>query len=183
MYREAVMCQVHANSFQDSNGSGIGDFTSVNPSCGNFWDFRAFLKEAHRRGIRVITELAMNHTSDQDPWFYCARRAALLDCVYAVAQPCKRGEDAPPEPLFHPAHKPTQEDIEYLGTQAVKRILRYLEKRAVVSFAAAPGDGEVNSVLGDGFGETNSAHPTSLRAERNGATPAGSATRSGADDF
>ena len=39
-------------------------------------DFQAFMKEAHRRGLRVITELVINHTSDQHAWFQRSRRAA-----------------------------------------------------------------------------------------------------------
>ena len=45
------------------------------PTCGTLADFELFLEEAHRRGIRVITELVLNHTSDQHPWFQRARRA------------------------------------------------------------------------------------------------------------
>ena len=58
------------------DGYDIADYRSVNPAYGTLDDFRAFLDEAHRRGIRVITELVMNHTSDQHPWFQRARRAA-----------------------------------------------------------------------------------------------------------
>jgi maltose alpha-D-glucosyltransferase/alpha-amylase len=57
------------------DGYDIGDYTSVHPSYGTVHDFRAFLREAHRRGIRVITELVLNHTSDQHAWFQRARRA------------------------------------------------------------------------------------------------------------
>ncbi len=57
------------------DGYDISDYRSVNPAYGNLDDFRAFLDEAHKRGIRVITELVMNHTSDQHPWFQRARRA------------------------------------------------------------------------------------------------------------
>ncbi len=45
------------------------------PSYGTLADFRRFLREAHARGLRVITELVINHTSDQHPWFQRARRA------------------------------------------------------------------------------------------------------------
>ena len=45
------------------------------PSYGTRADFRHFVREAHRRGLRVITELVVNHTSDQHPWFQAARRA------------------------------------------------------------------------------------------------------------
>jgi len=57
------------------DGYDIADYYSVNPSYGNLDDFRALLAEAHRRGLRVITELVLNHTSDQNPWFQRARRA------------------------------------------------------------------------------------------------------------
>ncbi len=57
------------------DGYDIADYTDVHPAYGNVADFRRFLKEAHRRGIRVITELVINHTSDQHPWFQRARRA------------------------------------------------------------------------------------------------------------
>ncbi|HKR65959.1 MAG TPA: maltose alpha-D-glucosyltransferase [Thermoanaerobaculia bacterium] len=57
------------------DGYDIADYTAVNPSYGTLADFKAFLKEAHRRGIRVITELVINHTSDQHPWFQKSRRA------------------------------------------------------------------------------------------------------------
>src|SRR5581483_5138275 len=51
------------------DGYDIADYFSVNPSYGTLDDFRDFLNEAHRRGLRVITELVINHTSDQNPWF------------------------------------------------------------------------------------------------------------------
>ncbi|HVL32484.1 MAG TPA: maltose alpha-D-glucosyltransferase, partial [Actinomycetota bacterium] len=58
------------------DGYDISDYTSVHPAYGQLRDFRAFLREAHRRGLRVITEMVLNHTSDQHPWFARARRAA-----------------------------------------------------------------------------------------------------------
>jgi maltose alpha-D-glucosyltransferase / alpha-amylase len=57
------------------DGYDIADYTDVHPAYGNVADFRRFLKEAHRRNIRVVTELVINHTSDQHPWFQRARRA------------------------------------------------------------------------------------------------------------
>ena len=57
------------------DGYDISDYRSINPSYGTMKDFKAFVTEAHRRGIRVITELVINHTSDQHPWFQRARRA------------------------------------------------------------------------------------------------------------
>jgi maltose alpha-D-glucosyltransferase/alpha-amylase len=57
------------------DGYDIADYTSVNPDYGTIDDFREFLEEAHRRGIKVITELVVNHTSDQHEWFKKARKA------------------------------------------------------------------------------------------------------------
>jgi len=57
------------------DGYDIADYRQVHPSYGTLKDFRRFLREAHRRGLRVITELVINHTSDQHPWFQKARRA------------------------------------------------------------------------------------------------------------
>jgi maltose alpha-D-glucosyltransferase / alpha-amylase len=57
------------------DGYDISDYRAINPSYGEMHDFRMFVREAHRRNIRVITELVINHTSDQHPWFQRARRA------------------------------------------------------------------------------------------------------------
>src|SRR5262245_58434050 len=57
------------------DGYDISDYTSVHPAYGTLADFKHLLREAHRRGLRVITELVLNHTSDQHPWFQEARRA------------------------------------------------------------------------------------------------------------
>jgi maltose alpha-D-glucosyltransferase / alpha-amylase len=57
------------------DGYDMSDYTDVHPTYGTLNDFEAFLREAHRRGIRTITELALNHTSLQHPWFQRARRA------------------------------------------------------------------------------------------------------------
>lgn len=58
------------------DGYDIADYTNVHPSYGTLKDFQRFLREAHRRGLRVITELVLNHTSDQHVWFQRSRRAA-----------------------------------------------------------------------------------------------------------
>ena len=57
------------------DGYDIADYASVNPSYGAIEEVRRFIAEAHRRQIRVITELVINHTSDQHEWFQRARRA------------------------------------------------------------------------------------------------------------
>jgi len=57
------------------DGYDIAEFNAVNPQYGDMDDFRGFVEEAHRRGLKVITELVINHTSDQHDWFQRARRA------------------------------------------------------------------------------------------------------------
>jgi maltose alpha-D-glucosyltransferase/alpha-amylase len=57
------------------DGYDIADYRGIHPSYGTMKDFRLFVREAHRRGLRVITELVVNHTSDAHPWFQRARRA------------------------------------------------------------------------------------------------------------
>jgi maltose alpha-D-glucosyltransferase / alpha-amylase len=58
------------------DGYDTAGYTSVNPIYGTLEDFKEFLEAAHQRGIRVIIELIINHTSDQHPWFQRARRAS-----------------------------------------------------------------------------------------------------------
>ncbi len=55
------------------DGYDISDYRDIQPAYGTLQDFEDFVEAAHRRGIRVITELVMNHTSDQHPWFQSAR--------------------------------------------------------------------------------------------------------------
>ena len=57
------------------DGYDIADYRGVHPDYGNMADVRRFIREAHKRGLRVITELVINHTSDQHPWFQRARLA------------------------------------------------------------------------------------------------------------
>jgi len=57
------------------DGYDIADYTSVHDSYGTLDDFKEFLDQAHARGLRVITEVVINHTSDQHPWFQRARLA------------------------------------------------------------------------------------------------------------
>src|SRR5262245_30156180 len=57
------------------DGYDIADYTDIHPDYGNVQDFKIFLREAHRRGLYVISELVINHTSDQHPWFQRARES------------------------------------------------------------------------------------------------------------
>lgn len=57
------------------DGYDIADYYNINPAYGEIGHFKKFLKEAHKRHLKVIIELVINHTSDQHPWFQKARRA------------------------------------------------------------------------------------------------------------
>jgi len=57
------------------DGYDVADYTDVDPRYGTLDDFRRLVDEAHRRGLRIVTEFILNHTSDQHPWFQRARRA------------------------------------------------------------------------------------------------------------
>jgi maltose alpha-D-glucosyltransferase/alpha-amylase len=79
------------------DGYDIADYGAVHASYGTLSDFKAFLKEAHRRGLRVIIELVLNHTSDQHPWFQRARQAApgsIWRNFYVWSDTPERYEDA-----------------------------------------------------------------------------------------
>ncbi|HKE85422.1 MAG TPA: maltose alpha-D-glucosyltransferase [Vicinamibacterales bacterium] len=65
---------MYPSPFKD-DGYDISDYTNVHPSYGTLKDFELFLQEAHNRGLRVIIELVLNHTSDQHVWFQEARSA------------------------------------------------------------------------------------------------------------
>ncbi len=57
------------------DGYDISDYYNINPRYGNIEEFKIFMQEAHKRNLKVITELVINHTSDQHPWFQRARTA------------------------------------------------------------------------------------------------------------
>ena len=64
----------YPSPFRD-DGYDVADFMAVHPAYGNTADVAQLVRESHRRGLRVITELVVNHTSDQHPWFQAARRS------------------------------------------------------------------------------------------------------------
>ena len=63
---------IYASPLRDG-GYDIADFTSILPDFGNIGDFVELVEAAHERGIRVIADLVMNHTSDAHPWFQASR--------------------------------------------------------------------------------------------------------------
>jgi maltose alpha-D-glucosyltransferase / alpha-amylase len=63
----------YASPLQD-DGYDISDYYAVHPDYGTLDDFKAFVQAAHDRGLRVVTDLVTNHTSDQHAWFQAARQ-------------------------------------------------------------------------------------------------------------
>ena len=70
---DALWLSPHYPSPQYDCGYDVADYIAVNPEYGTLADFKRFLEGAHRRGIRVILDLVLNHTSDQHPWFIESR--------------------------------------------------------------------------------------------------------------
>ncbi|MDD4984966.1 MAG: maltose alpha-D-glucosyltransferase [Dehalococcoidales bacterium] len=65
----------YPSPFKD-DGYDVSDYTNIHPNYGTIRDFRILLREANYRGLRIINELVLNHSSDQHPWFQRARKAA-----------------------------------------------------------------------------------------------------------
>ncbi|MHB1949956.1 MAG: maltose alpha-D-glucosyltransferase [Acidiferrobacteraceae bacterium] len=77
------------------DGYDISDYFGVHPDYGTVRDVRRFIREAHARGLRIITELVVNHTSEQHAWFQAARRApkgSSKRAFYVWSDTCKRYE-------------------------------------------------------------------------------------------
>ena len=89
------------------DGYDISDYRSVNPSYGNIEDVERLIAEAHHRGMRVITELVINHTSDQHPWFQAARNApkGSPERDFYVWADDDKGYDAPGSSSPTPRHR------------------------------------------------------------------------------
>jgi maltose alpha-D-glucosyltransferase / alpha-amylase len=64
---------IYSSPLKD-DGYDISDYCGIHPDFGNQADFVQLLEQAHHRGVRIITDLVVNHTSDQHPWFQAARR-------------------------------------------------------------------------------------------------------------
>jgi maltose alpha-D-glucosyltransferase / alpha-amylase len=71
----ALLLQPFYPSPQRDDGYEIADYKNIHPAYGTMRDFRLFVREAHKRDLKVIIELVINHTSDQHPWFQRARKA------------------------------------------------------------------------------------------------------------
>ncbi|HEY9419595.1 MAG TPA: alpha-amylase family glycosyl hydrolase, partial [Candidatus Udaeobacter sp.] len=76
------------------DGYDIADYFDVNPNFGTLDDFRGFLDAAHDRNLRVITELVINHTSDQNSWFQKSRRAVAVARVGGSGREASRAINA-----------------------------------------------------------------------------------------
>jgi len=96
--------------------------------------------------------------------------AIFLDGLYA---PDRDGKGF----MFHPAPAPTQGDVEAIVERASKRILRFLERRGVITLVTAPGDGEVTVVTDETMGEQDPLLAQLLAAATTGAPPAGPANK------
>lgn len=71
---DAIWILPHYPSPLKDDGYDVADYYNVHPDYGTLEDFKTFVQEAHRRGLKVITDLVVNHTSDQHTWFQSARQ-------------------------------------------------------------------------------------------------------------
>ena len=78
----------------DDNGYDISDYQAIMPEFGTMEDFDRMLSEAHKRGIKIVMDLVVNHTSDEHSWFLESRSS--VDNPYRdyyIWKPGKKGED------------------------------------------------------------------------------------------
>ncbi|MBI3748294.1 MAG: DUF3459 domain-containing protein [Chloroflexi bacterium] len=99
-WQRGVIYQVYPRSFADSDGNGVGDLPGIVDHLGTEADFDRLVTEAHRRGIRIILDLVLNHTSDQHPWFRSSRssRTGPFADWYLWRDPAGYGPDGEPLP-------------------------------------------------------------------------------------
>ncbi|MFW5865229.1 MAG: alpha-glucosidase, partial [Candidatus Izemoplasmataceae bacterium] len=70
---QTVWISPHYDSPMDDNGYDVRDFFKVSEDYGTIEDFKRLLDEAHKRDMKIITDLVLNHTSDEHPWFLAAK--------------------------------------------------------------------------------------------------------------
>lgn len=87
------------------HGYDVTDYYSVNPDYGTMDDFKNMLKEAHKRGIRVIIDMVLNHTSSQDPWFIGSWDPASPYHNWYIWTDTNPGYNGPwGQPVWYPSH-------------------------------------------------------------------------------
>jgi maltose alpha-D-glucosyltransferase/alpha-amylase len=122
-------------------GYDVSDFISVAPECGSVDDLAALVQDAHRRGIRIISDLVMNHTSDQHPWFAESRTSrdnpkadwymwadddqgyADVRVVFVDAEPSNWTFDGPRQQYYWHRFFHHQPDLNYDNTEVVEAML------------------------------------------------------------
>jgi len=122
-------------------GYDVSDFMSVAPECGSVDDLAALVEDAHRRGIRIISDLVMNHTSDQHPWFAESRSSrdnpkadwymwadddqgyADVRVIFVDAEPSNWTFDAPRQQYYWHRFFHHQPDLNYDNPAVVEAML------------------------------------------------------------
>jgi maltose alpha-D-glucosyltransferase/alpha-amylase len=122
-------------------GYDVSDFISVAPECGSLEDLATLVEDAHRRGIRIISDLVMNHTSDQHPWFAESRSSrdnpkadwymwadddqgyADVRVVFVDAEPSNWTFDTPRQQYYWHRFFHHQPDLNYDNPEVVEAML------------------------------------------------------------
>ncbi len=145
---------IHPTPFRDG-GYDVADYYDVDPSLGTLGDFAEFMAECDERGIRVMLDLVLNHTSDQHPWFQAARsdpRSPYRDWyVWSDDEPPNRDEgmvfpgvqestwtfDETAGSWYHHRFYSFQPDLNVLNPHVrseMKKILTFWERLGVSGF-------------------------------------------------
>ena len=67
---------------QDDNGYDVSDYRDIDPLFGTLEDVRELFAQAKRRGIKIMLDMVLNHTSDEHPWFLEARQSRDLSLIH-----------------------------------------------------------------------------------------------------
>ncbi len=97
---DTIWISPHYDSPMDDNGYDVRNFRQVSPDYGTLDDFKALLRDAHARGMKIIVDMVLNHTSDEHPWFVAAKDPAHPDHEryrdFYIWQPPKTDKDGNP---------------------------------------------------------------------------------------
>lgn len=182
-YKRAIIYALDVETFQDSNGDGIGDFQgligrldylatlgitciwllpfyptpnrdngydvmdyyNVDSRLGTLGDFAAFIREANERGMRVIVDLVVNHTSDQHPWFQQARR----DRDSKYREYYTWSDEKPEDPAYEPAFKGAENSIWSWDEEAQAYYLhRFYQHQPDLNFSNPEVRKEIHHIAG-----------------------------------
>ncbi len=147
-WKEAVVYQIYPRSFMDSNGYDISDYQAIMDESGTMEDFDELLAQAHERGIRIVMDLVVNHTSDEHKWFMESRKSKNNE--YRSYYIRREGKDAQTPPNNRDNPKVRQEVFDMMTWLCDKGIDGFrMDVISMISKTKEMPDGNVNGLNGD----------------------------------